>query len=160
MCGLTGFIDKSGTRKRSDIHSIARGMIETLRHRGPDHLAWGLMLFAGSEFVGSTKFFGDSEQNGSELDFTLHNRRENSDRIITFSSRLMLQYARGPLTLRLDATEPVLQSLISRTKITDADGKNTEYERESAPLWSSPQGMRVGLDVSYEMLFPFLKSYR
>lgn len=131
-----------------------------LLERGPHHLAWGLMLFAGSKFVGTTKYFGDSESNGSSLSFSLHNRRENFDRVITFNSRLMLQYARGPLMLRLDATEPVLQSLISRTRITDADGKNAQYERESAPLWSSPQGMRIGLYVSYEMLFPFLKSYR
>ncbi len=128
--------------------------------RGPHHLAWGLMLFAGTEFVGTTKYYGDSEVNGSDLSFSLHNRRENFDRVITFNSRLMLQYAHGPLMLRLDATEPVLQSLISRTKITDADGKNELYEREAAPLWSSPQGMRIGLYMSYEMLFPFLKSYR
>lgn len=37
MCGFTGFIDKGDVRKRSDIHHIARGMMGTLNHRGPDH---------------------------------------------------------------------------------------------------------------------------
>ncbi len=37
MCGFTGFIDKSGAFKRSDIHHIARSMTASLRHRGPDH---------------------------------------------------------------------------------------------------------------------------
>ena len=37
MCGIAGFLDHSRALGGRDMESITKSMVETLRHRGPNH---------------------------------------------------------------------------------------------------------------------------
>ncbi len=121
------------------------------------YLGFGFMLLFDTKFTFLTKYYGQNTVSGSELTFTVHNRRENFTREIWFNSALMLQVMKRPFHIRLQVTEPFLYSLMPRTRITDKDGKNVSYEHRKDPLWLSQQGFGVGLFFAYEMTLPFLR---
>lgn len=128
-----------------------------LVNRETSLFAFGFILFFDTRFTYQTKYYGNNTDNGTEITFTVDNRRENFTREIWFNSALMLQYVRRPFHVRFQVTEPFLYSLMPRTTITDKDDKVVLYEHERQPLWLSQQGFGLGLFFGYEVTLPFLR---
>ena len=120
-------------------------------------LGLGLGLLGLSRWTIETKYYGQNSDNGSNVSFSVRNRRRNFRREFWFNTLLTLRYMTGPFHLQLEVTEPLLYSIRSRTRVTDGGGDRLLYEHEKAPLWISQEGMRIGLYGSYAFTLPFLR---
>lgn len=120
-------------------------------------LGFGFMLLFDTRFTFQTKYYGNNTDDGTEITFTVDNRRENFKREIWFNTALTLQYMRMPFHIRFEIYEPLLYSLMPRTRVTDDEGKEVFYEHKTQPLWLSQRGFGVGLYFSYDMTLPFLR---
>ncbi len=132
-------------------------MMFPLYSSGFQHLGLGLMFLGSLQFTSQTKYYGANSDNGSELTFSVNNRRENYKRELWFNSFLMLHYMQGPFQLRMELTEPILYSILPRTRVLDKNGKTILFEHEKSPLWVSQKGMQVAIYASYNILPSFLK---
>lgn len=120
-------------------------------------LGFGLIMLGNIKGNFQTNYYGTNTDNGSHNEFTVENRRENYNREIIFSTVLMLNYIKNRYNIRFELTEPLLHSLMTRSRITDADDKNVIAFHKRDPLWLSLRGLQVGLFVSYDVQLPFLK---
>ncbi len=118
-------------------------------------LGFGFMLLFDTRCTFQTKYYGQNSDNGTEVTFTVNNRRENFTREIWFNTALLLQMMKGPFHVRFEVNEPFLYSLLPRTRITDKNDKQVLYEHEKQPLWLSQKGFGAGLFVAYELARPF-----
>lgn len=128
-----------------------------LINKGTGFLGFGFRLLFDTRFTLQTKYYGDNTDDGSEITFTVDNRRENFKREIFFNSALILQALRSPLNIRFEIYEPFLYSLMPRTRVTDSNGKRIIYEHEIQPLWLSQEGFGVGLFFAWDMTLSFLR---
>lgn len=120
-------------------------------------LGFGLILFGNVKYNFKTNFYGTNTNNGSSNEYTIINRRENYNREIIFNTVLMLNYIQNRYNIRFEVQEPLLRSLLTQTRITAADGKNSgPYDRKE-PLWLSLRGLQAGLFISKDIQLPFLK---
>jgi len=120
-------------------------------------LGFGLMLFGNVKFDFKNNYYGTNSNSGSSNNFTVVNRRENYNREILFSTVLMLNYIKNKYNIRLEVQEPLLRSLMTRTRITDADGHNSGPYNRKEPLWLTLHGLQAGLFISRDIKLPFLK---
>lgn len=118
-------------------------------------LGLGLLMLIDTRYTFFTKYYG-GVPNGSTK-FNISNRREDFERENRFSTGVKLQYNRKPYLAWIEVTEPLLHSLLPRTRITDASGKNEIYEHTKMPLWLSQEGLKVSVYVSKEWTMPFLR---
>ena len=121
-------------------------------------LGLGLQLLINSKFTFMTKYYGHNIDQGTTVDFQVDNRRQDFEREVQFATGVKMQYQLRPFFVWFEVTEPLLHSLLPRTRVTDASGDNVLYEHEKSPLWLSIEGMRVGLHLTYEMTPSFLSS--
>lgn len=118
-------------------------------------LGLGLMMSGLLKNNLQTKYYGTNDS--ASLDFNLTNRRENYIREVSFSTVLMLNYIKNRYNIRFETTSPLLVSQMTRTRIANAKGKNAGPYHRKDPLWLSNQGIQVGLFITYDFQFAFLK---
>jgi hypothetical protein len=118
------------------------------------NLGFGFMLYGKSRLNFQTKYYGDNQQAGSENDFSVFARRYNFTREIKFNTSLLFDYSFNPLRIRLDVTEPVLHNLLQKTTLK-TDSQERSHRKD--PLWLSQQGLQLGLFVTYDFHFSFLR---
>jgi hypothetical protein len=120
-------------------------------------LGFGMGLNGNVNFKFKTNYYGTNTTNGSSNDFNVQNRRENYDREIVFNSLLMLDYYKNRYTIRFEVQEPILRSLMTSTRITDAKGHSVgPYDRKE-PLWLTLHGLQAGIFISRDLQLRFLK---
>ena len=119
-------------------------------------LGLGMTLLINSKFTFMTKYYGTNVQQGADLNFRVDNQRQDYERELQFATGIKAQYVRRPYLFWFEITEPLLHSLLPRTRVTDAGGNNILYEHEKSPLWLSQEGIRFSLFLSVEMSLPFL----
>lgn len=120
-------------------------------------LGFGLIILGNVKADFQTKYYGEIPENSSENNFQVKNRRENLTREVSFSTVLMLNYIKDRYNIRLETTSPLLSSQMTRTRITDANGKNAGPYHRKDPLWLSQKGLQVGVFITYDFQFSFLK---
>jgi hypothetical protein len=123
----------------------------------PHRLSLGFMLVGNVKYTFQTKYYGTTTASGSDLNFSVSNRRYNYKREVWFNTFLMAHYVQGPYQVRFEVTEPILYSFLPSTKITDAKGNGVIYEHEKSPLWISQLGMQAAVYASYDITMPFLR---
>ncbi|MBN1984103.1 MAG: hypothetical protein JW795_21415 [Chitinivibrionales bacterium] len=114
---------------------------------GEKRVALGLLMFLNSKFTYQTKYFGTSTASGSDADFTVTNLRKNYKREFWFNSALSLNYWFGNTYIRAELTEPLLYSLLPRTRVTDSKGRTVVFENKRAGTWASQEGVKVGFFI-------------
>jgi len=120
-------------------------------------LGLGILFIVDSKFSFINKYYGQNTDIGSKVNFNIENIRKDFEREFMFKTGLRLQYSGSPFLAWIELTEPILHSILPRTRVTDASGKSLLYEHEKEPLWLSLEGLRLGLYVSYELTLPFLR---
>jgi hypothetical protein len=116
-----------------------------------------LLVNAGATFT--FKKYGTNTDNGSAVDFTVEQKRYDYEGRKQFSTGVKLQYQGGRSWGWFEITEPLLQAVRPRTKVTDASGKQVLYEHEKAPLWLSMQGMRFSVYYTRQMSISWLEKF-
>ncbi len=130
-------------------------MFPVLNSSNLGSLGFGFMLFGKSRLNFQTKYYGDNNAAGSENIFTVNAKRYNFAREIKFNTSLLFDYTYNPLRIRLEVTEPVLHNLLQKTRIEV--NENETYNHRKDPLWLSQQGLQLGLFVTYDFHFSFLR---
>jgi len=102
----------------------------------------GLVMFVNAKFTWMNKYFGTTGSNAASLDFTVEGQHRNFKREIWFNSMVSLPINAGRYHLRFEVTQPLLYSLMPRTRVLDAAGENVLYEHEKTGTWASQQGVK------------------
>lgn len=118
-------------------------------------LGLGLMMSGNVNCNFQTKYFGRNDS--ASVEFNVSGRRENYTREVSFSTVLMLHYINNRYNIRLETASPLLHSQMIRTRLADAKGKNAGPYHRKEPLWLSNQGLKVGVFVTYDFQFNFLR---
>jgi hypothetical protein len=121
------------------------------------HLGFGFTLLGEGLFTFQKKYYGRNTTSGSSNQYTVSGHRHDYIREVRFHSMLMLDYIKGPLNMRLQVTEPALQSILTKTEVTDASDKQTLFKNKKDPLWMSNKGLEIGMYVAWNLHLPFLK---
>lgn len=110
-------------------------------------VAAGINMLLWTRFMWFNKYYGRT-QNG---EFNLENIRRNFDRETWLHSALNLTVRVQPYTFRVEIGQPLIYSLLPRTRVYDADGETLLYEHRRESMWLSESGVRLGLFLSTDL---------
>jgi hypothetical protein len=147
----------------ADQHDIAAGIdfctMFPLVNKPGMQLGLGVQLLINASATYTIKNYGTNTDNGSNVTFTVQQKRYDYEGRKQFSTGVKLQYQGGRSFGWIEINEPLLQAVRPITQVTDASGNNILYEHEKEPLWISMQGLRVGIVYTYQMTIPWLNRF-
>jgi hypothetical protein len=142
---------------QGDLGLDLSSMFPVLNSERYGKLGFGMCLNGNVNFKYKTNYYGTNTTSGSSNDFNVQKRRENYDREIIFNSILMLDYYKNRYNVRFEVREPLLRSLMTSTRITDANGHSLGPSDRKEPLWLTLHGLQAGIFISRDLQLRFLK---
>jgi hypothetical protein len=107
-------------------------------------IAVGVMLLMWTRFKWTNKYYGESVQNGSEVDFNVERIRKNYDHETWLNSFFNIIYRRGKWVYRLDVSQPLIYSLTPQSRVVDKKSKEVLWESKTENMWVSQSGIKIG----------------
>jgi hypothetical protein len=111
-------------------------------------VAIGLLIVLWTRFKWTNKYYGHNFDGGSDVYFIIDGTRKNYDHETWLNSAFNIIYRRNAFVYRLDIAQPLIYSLMPRTRVYDASGETVLYEKSLENMWVSQAGVRLGFFVT------------
>ncbi|HEX3019925.1 MAG TPA: hypothetical protein VHP36_06470 [Chitinispirillaceae bacterium] len=114
-------------------------------------VAIGIMAMLWTRFKWTNKYFGESEANGSDIDFSKESVRKNFDHETWLNSMISIVYRRRAFVYRFDISQPLVYSLTPKTRIIDLKKDEVIYEKANKNMWVSQAGVKLGFFITTDI---------